>query len=315
MRSCGTTTRSRSSSPSRLLRPAQTTLLKSTKGFVIFHAPCNLFSSLEQPYVKRRKDRSAIQGTVLALSEPSTDPVNATARYVAFRGLIVTSPFSPSQGDMRSVAIWLPDLTTLSRCSHPCVAFWARPVAFLIWLCRDLRILPETTSSEGVQFSQLEDKLFLFGVNCERDMLKTRSNKCLHRDKPKEKSISIPLRVLAEGHLGVNPRPLRWCQRPDMDANINPGVQRYGRQSLWPACVAELQASETRKPAIGGLSPTALKAVKSPDCSGDLLLQGGCWIDEEGLPDLGMPWSSLRNPESSTSRSFLGQPKESFTEP
>ncbi|MQM00631.1 hypothetical protein Taro_033369 [Colocasia esculenta] len=31
LRSCGTTTRSRSSSPSRLLRPAQTTLLKSTK--------------------------------------------------------------------------------------------------------------------------------------------------------------------------------------------------------------------------------------------------------------------------------------------
>ncbi|MQL96321.1 hypothetical protein Taro_028999 [Colocasia esculenta] len=29
--SCGTTTRSRSPSPSRLLRPAQTTLLKSTK--------------------------------------------------------------------------------------------------------------------------------------------------------------------------------------------------------------------------------------------------------------------------------------------
>ncbi|MQL69134.1 hypothetical protein Taro_001382 [Colocasia esculenta] len=32
LRSCGTTTRSRSSSPSRLLRPAQTTLLRSTKG-------------------------------------------------------------------------------------------------------------------------------------------------------------------------------------------------------------------------------------------------------------------------------------------
>ncbi|MQM21920.1 hypothetical protein Taro_054967 [Colocasia esculenta] len=31
LRSCGMTTRSRSSSPSRLLRPAQTTLLKSTK--------------------------------------------------------------------------------------------------------------------------------------------------------------------------------------------------------------------------------------------------------------------------------------------
>ncbi|MQL74000.1 hypothetical protein Taro_006359 [Colocasia esculenta] len=36
LRSCGTTTRSRSSSPSRLLRPAQTTLFKSTKG----HSVC-----------------------------------------------------------------------------------------------------------------------------------------------------------------------------------------------------------------------------------------------------------------------------------
>ncbi|MQM02145.1 hypothetical protein Taro_034911, partial [Colocasia esculenta] len=102
--------------------------------------PLEVDQSLEQPYVKRRKDRSAIQGTVLALSEPGIDPVNATARYVAFRGLIATYPLSPSQGNMRSVAIRLPDLTTLSRCSHPCVAFWARPVAFLIWLCRDLRI-------------------------------------------------------------------------------------------------------------------------------------------------------------------------------
>ncbi|MQL81850.1 hypothetical protein Taro_014318 [Colocasia esculenta] len=32
LRSCGTTTRSHSSSPSCLLRPAQTTLLKLTKG-------------------------------------------------------------------------------------------------------------------------------------------------------------------------------------------------------------------------------------------------------------------------------------------
>ncbi|MQL80288.1 hypothetical protein Taro_012734 [Colocasia esculenta] len=116
LRSCGTTTRRRSSCPSRLLRPAQTTLLKLTK---------------EQPYVKRRKDRFAIQGTVLALSEPCTDPVNATAQYVAFRGLIVTYPLSLSQGDMRSVTIYLPDLTSLSRCLHTCVAFWARPVAFL----------------------------------------------------------------------------------------------------------------------------------------------------------------------------------------
>ncbi|MQM13912.1 hypothetical protein Taro_046839 [Colocasia esculenta] len=33
--------------------------------------------------------------------------------------------------------------------------------------------------------------------------------------------------VLTEGHLGVNPWPLRWCQRPDMDANTHPGVQQY----------------------------------------------------------------------------------------
>ncbi|MQL73311.1 hypothetical protein Taro_005666 [Colocasia esculenta] len=60
--------------------------------------------------------------------------------------------------------------------------------------------------------------------------------------------------------LGVNPWPLRWCQRPDLDADTNPGVQRYGRQSLWPACAAELQASETRQANHWGLSPTALKA-------------------------------------------------------
>ena len=57
---------------------------------------------------------------------------------------------------------------------------------------------------------------------------------------------SAYFRLLAEGHLGVNHRPLSWCQRPDMDANTNPGVQRYGRQSLWPACAAELLSSETR---------------------------------------------------------------------
>ncbi|MQL89149.1 hypothetical protein Taro_021725 [Colocasia esculenta] len=39
-------------------------------------------------------------------------------------------------------------------------------------------------------------------------------------------------KVLAEGHLGVKPRPLSWCQRPDMDANTNSGVQRSGRQLL-----------------------------------------------------------------------------------
>ncbi|MQL96711.1 hypothetical protein Taro_029394 [Colocasia esculenta] len=56
---------SSSSSPIHLLRPAQTTLLKPIK---------------EQHCVKRRKDWSAIQSTVLALSGSGTDPVNATAR-------------------------------------------------------------------------------------------------------------------------------------------------------------------------------------------------------------------------------------------
>ncbi|MQL82045.1 hypothetical protein Taro_014515 [Colocasia esculenta] len=57
-------TPSRSSSPSRLLRPAQTTLLKSTK------APC----------VNGWKFWTAIQEHVLALSESGAEPVNATAR-------------------------------------------------------------------------------------------------------------------------------------------------------------------------------------------------------------------------------------------
>ncbi|MQL68811.1 hypothetical protein Taro_001101 [Colocasia esculenta] len=56
-------------------------------------------------------------------------------------------------------------------------------------------------------------------------------------------------------HLGVKPRPLSQCQRPDMDANTNSGVQRYGRQSLWPACAAELQASEARQANHWGMSP------------------------------------------------------------
>ncbi|MQL69674.1 hypothetical protein Taro_001981 [Colocasia esculenta] len=80
------TTRSRSSSTSHLLRRAQTTLLKSTKG-------------------------------------SGADPVNATARYVAFRGLIVTALLSPSECDMHYVAIWLPDLTDMSPSSQPPVAF------------------------------------------------------------------------------------------------------------------------------------------------------------------------------------------------
>ncbi|MQL92312.1 hypothetical protein Taro_024933 [Colocasia esculenta] len=67
-----------------------------------------------------------------------------------------------------------------------------------------------------------------------------------------------------------------------MDANTNPGVHRYGRQSLWPACAAELQASETRKPTIGGLSPTALKAVKSPGVVGDVApLEEAAEMDSE----------------------------------
>ncbi|MQL78157.1 hypothetical protein Taro_010581 [Colocasia esculenta] len=75
--------------------------------------------------------------------------------------------------------------------------------------------------------------------------------------------------------------------RPDMDANTNPGVERYVRLFLWPTCAAELQASETRKPTIGGLSPTALKAVKSP----------GSWIKGGGFPDIPLAWRSSRSPE------------------
>ncbi|MQL93511.1 hypothetical protein Taro_026157 [Colocasia esculenta] len=38
----------------------------------------------------------------------------------------------------RSVAIVLPDLTAQSHSSQHPVAFWSRPVAILIWTCRDL---------------------------------------------------------------------------------------------------------------------------------------------------------------------------------
>ncbi|MQL79123.1 hypothetical protein Taro_011570 [Colocasia esculenta] len=69
--------------------------------------------------------------------------------------------------------------------------------------------------------------------------------------------------VLAESHLGVNPRPLSQCQRPDLDVNTNSGVQRYGRQLLWPACAAELQASETRYGNHWGMSPNGSQVVKS----------------------------------------------------
>ncbi|MQM22051.1 hypothetical protein Taro_055099, partial [Colocasia esculenta] len=126
LRSCGTTTRSRSSSPSRLLRPAQTTLLKSTKGtsstqkgrveellvakelwndhkkpfFFPFSSAATCTKHPIEVDQRKRKDRSAIQGIVLALFEPGTDPMNAMARYVAFRGLIATYPLSPSEGNM-----------------------------------------------------------------------------------------------------------------------------------------------------------------------------------------------------------------------
>ncbi|MQM20370.1 hypothetical protein Taro_053388 [Colocasia esculenta] len=56
---------SSSSSTVHLLRPVPTTFLKPIK---------------EQPCVKRRKDWSAIQSTVLALSGSGTDPANVTAR-------------------------------------------------------------------------------------------------------------------------------------------------------------------------------------------------------------------------------------------
>ncbi|MQM09859.1 hypothetical protein Taro_042739 [Colocasia esculenta] len=64
LRSCGTTTRSSSSSPSRLLRPAQTVYLKATKA----------------PYVNIRQFWTAIQEHVLSLSESGADPVNAMSR-------------------------------------------------------------------------------------------------------------------------------------------------------------------------------------------------------------------------------------------
>ncbi|MQL85532.1 hypothetical protein Taro_018054 [Colocasia esculenta] len=75
LRSFGTTTRSRSSSPSHLLRPAQTTLLKLTK------APC----------VNTWQTWSAIQEHALAQAGSGADPVKATARCVTFRGLVATS--------------------------------------------------------------------------------------------------------------------------------------------------------------------------------------------------------------------------------
>ncbi|MQL69876.1 hypothetical protein Taro_002181 [Colocasia esculenta] len=58
------TTRSSSSSPLRLQRPAQTVIYKSTK------APC----------VNIRQFWTAIQCPALSLLYSSTDPVNATVR-------------------------------------------------------------------------------------------------------------------------------------------------------------------------------------------------------------------------------------------
>ncbi|MQL88534.1 hypothetical protein Taro_021108 [Colocasia esculenta] len=62
--SCGSTTRRTSSSPVRLLRPAQTVHLKPIK------APC----------VNIRLFWTAIQEHVLSLPDSGADPVNATAR-------------------------------------------------------------------------------------------------------------------------------------------------------------------------------------------------------------------------------------------
>ncbi|MQL70908.1 hypothetical protein Taro_003225 [Colocasia esculenta] len=61
LRSCGTTTRSRSSSPSRLLRPAQTTLLKSTKGFML-----NVLSKSHQLESYKRCNRGRVEELLVA---------------------------------------------------------------------------------------------------------------------------------------------------------------------------------------------------------------------------------------------------------
>ncbi|MQM02288.1 hypothetical protein Taro_035052 [Colocasia esculenta] len=69
--------------------------------------------------------------------------------------------------------------------------------------------------------------------------------------------------VLAKGHLGVKPRPLSQCQRPDMDASTSSSVQRSERQLLCPACAAELLSSETRHGNHWGMSPNGSKTVRS----------------------------------------------------
>ncbi|MQM11056.1 hypothetical protein Taro_043955 [Colocasia esculenta] len=105
--------------------------------------------------------------------------------------------------------------------------------------------------------------------------------------------LSWRLRVLAEGHLGVKPRPLSWCQRPDMDANTNSGVQRYGRQLLWPACAAELQASETRHGNHWGDVPKRLSVLDPPihpRFRARVCVSAQTWLDGKvpGRPD--HPW-------------------------
>ncbi|MQL78618.1 hypothetical protein Taro_011043, partial [Colocasia esculenta] len=84
---------SSSSSPVHLLRPAQTTLLKPSK-------------------------------------ESGTEPVNATARYVAFRGLVATAALSLPDCDesiRRDRAV---------RSDHP-VAFLTSPCRLLVPTCPD----------------------------------------------------------------------------------------------------------------------------------------------------------------------------------
>ncbi|MQL83514.1 hypothetical protein Taro_016000 [Colocasia esculenta] len=64
LRSCGTTTRSSSSSPSRSAATCTNRPLEVDQRSTL---------------CQRKEVWSAIQGTVLALSEPGTDPMNATA--------------------------------------------------------------------------------------------------------------------------------------------------------------------------------------------------------------------------------------------
>ncbi|MQM10152.1 hypothetical protein Taro_043041 [Colocasia esculenta] len=65
----------------------------------------------------------------------------------------------------------------------------------------------------------------------------------------------------------------------------------------------------------GKLVISAMKVMRmrSKACSGHLPRQGGSWNIEEGIPDLGLLWRLLKNPEEGFLGSFLGLPKESFT--